>query len=133
MMRKLELRKVKSHNYKYMDTKYKKQKRQRTHKRIRSTISGTESRPRLAVFRSNRYIYAQIINDDTEHTIISASDIAIDDKLNKVERAKIVGKKIGELAIANKIDTIVFDRGGFSYAGRVKALADAARESGLKF
>lgn len=116
-----------------MDTKYKTQKRIRAHKRIRSTISGTEARPRLAVFRSNRYIYAQIINDDSARTIVAASDIAMNDKLNKVARAKMIGQKIGELAMANKIDTIVFDRGGFSYAGRVKALADAAREAGLKF
>ncbi len=116
-----------------MDTKYKTQKRVRAHKRIRSKISGTESRPRLAVFRSNRYIYAQIINDDAARTLFAASDIAIDDKANKVDRAKIVGQKIGELAHKSGIKSVVYDRGGFSYAGRVKALADAARAAGLQF
>ena len=116
-----------------MNTKYKSEKRARAHKRIRSKISGTESRPRLSVFRSNKYIYAQIINDDKAITIAAASDIGQADKINKVERAKLVGKKLGELAKKAGIETVVYDRGGFSYAGRVKALADAARETGLKF
>ena len=116
-----------------MNNKYKQEKRERAHKKIRSQISGTEARPRLAVYRSNKYTYAQIINDDKAHTLVASSDIGLKDKMNKVERAKLVGKKLGELAIKSGISTIVYDRGGFSYAGRVKALAEAAREAGLKF
>ena len=116
-----------------MDTKHKTAKRLRAHKKIRSQISGTESRPRLAVYRSNQYIYAQIINDDKAITLTAASDIGNADKVTKVERAKLVGKKLGEAAIKAGINTVVYDRGGFSYAGRVKALAEAAREAGLKF
>lgn len=116
-----------------MNTKYKSEKRARAHKRIRSKIEGNENRPRLAVFRSNRYIYAQLINDMTAKTMLAASDIGEESKINKVERARNVGKKIGELAKKAGIETVVYDRGGFSYAGRVKALAEAAREAGLKF
>ncbi len=116
-----------------MKTNIKTEKRLRLHKKIRSRVSGTADCPRLAVFRSNRYIYAQLINDVKAITLASASDIALNDKMTKVERAKTVGKKIAEEAQKNKITTVVFDRGGFSYRGRVQSLADAAREAGLKF
>lgn len=95
-------------------------------------MSGSASKPRLAVFRSNKFIYAQLIDDQNGHTIASASDIK-EKKGTKLERATMVGKKIGEVAKENKIKTVVFDRGGFLYTGRVKALADAAREAGLEF
>ena len=117
----------------YMKTNIKTEKRARLHKKIRSRISGTESRPRLCVFRSNKFIYAQVIDDNKAITIASASDIADSSKVSKVERAKNVGKKIAENAKAKNITTVVFDRGGFAYSGRIKALADAAREGGLNF
>ena len=87
--------------------------------------------PRLAVFRSNRFMYAQIIDDDTSKTLASAS--SLDVKGKKSEAASKVGKVIAEKAIALKVKAVVFDRGGFGYKGRVKALADGAREGGLKF
>ena len=116
-----------------MNTKIKTEKRIRLHKKIRSRVSGTSECPRLAVFRSNKYMYAQLIDDTKGVTLASASDISLDEKMTKINRAITVGKKLGEEAKKNKITTIVFDRGGFSYRGRVKALADAAREAGLKF
>ncbi len=116
-----------------MKTNIKTEKRIRLHKKIRTRVSGTESRPRLCVFRSNRYMYAQLIDDVKGITLVSASDISLNDTMTKVERAKTVGKKIAELALAKKIKSVVFDRGGFSYRGRVQALADAAREAGLTF
>lgn len=116
-----------------MKTNIKTEKRARLHKKIRTRVSGTAERPRLAVFRSNRYMYAQLIDDVRGVTLASASDISLTDKITKVERAKTVGKKLAEEAKKNKITTVVFDRGGFSYRGRVQALADAAREAGLAF
>lgn len=116
-----------------MKTNIKVEKRARLHKKIRTRVSGTESTPRLAVFRSNRYMYAQLIDDVKGVTLVSASDLGISDKVSKVERAKKVGQKLAENAKAKKITTVVFDRGGFSYRGRVQALADAAREAGLVF
>ena len=116
-----------------MKTNIKTEKRARLHKKIRTRVSGTAERPRLAVFRSNRYMYAQLIDDVRGVTLASASDISLTDKITKVERAKTVGKKLAEEAKKNKITTVVFDRGGFSYRGRVQALADAAREAGLSF
>lgn len=107
-------------------------KRRRIHQKVRSKVSGTEEIPRLSVFRSSRFIYAQLIDDVSGKTIASSSDIAIK-KGNKTERAKQVGMKLAELSKEKKIAKIVFDRGGFSYAGRVKALAEGAREGGLKF
>jgi large subunit ribosomal protein L18 len=109
------------------------QKRNRLHKKIRSTISGTEARPRLAVFRSNKFIYAQLINDEARVTLVSASDISLTDKSKKLERASKVGALLGEAAKKANISQVVFDRGGFAYKGRVRALAEAARESGLIF
>jgi large subunit ribosomal protein L18 len=116
-----------------MKTNIKTEKRARLHKKIRSRVSGTAERPRLAVFRSNRYMYAQLIDDQKGITVVSASDLSLDDKMNKVERAKTVGKKLAEQAKKASITKVIFDRGGFSYRGRVQALADAAREGGLQF
>lgn len=114
-------------------TAIKTEKRIRLHKKIRTRVEGTEARPRLAVFRSNKYMYAQLIDDSKAITLASASDIALSDKLSKVERAKKVGTMLAENAKKVKITDVVFDRGGFSYAGRVQALADAARAAGLNF
>jgi large subunit ribosomal protein L18 len=116
-----------------MKTNIKTEKRARLHKKIRSRVEGTEARPRLSVFRSNRYMYAQLIDDVRAITLASASDISLDVKMPKVERAKTVGKKLAEEAKKKNITTVVFDRGGFSYRGRVQALADGAREAGLIF
>lgn len=107
-------------------------KRIRLKSKIRAKIFGTEDRPRLSVFRSNNYIYAQIINDEKSVTIVSASDMKLD-KGTKTERAKTVGVEVAKLALAKGIKSCVFDRNGFKYTGRVKSLADSAREAGLKF
>ena len=114
----------------------KQDRRQRLRFRIRKTVSGTVQRPRLAVFRSNKEIYAQLIDDVSGKTITAASsrDKDIDaSKANKVEAAKLVGKAIAEKAVKEGVDTISFDRGGYLYHGRVKSLAEGAREGGLKF
>lgn len=116
-----------------MKTNIKAEKRARLHRKIRTRISGTQERPRLAVFRSNRYMYAQLIDDAKGVTLVSASDLSLSEKMNKVERAKTVGKLLAENAKKSNITHVVFDRGGFSYRGRVQALADAAREAGLQF
>jgi large subunit ribosomal protein L18 len=114
----------------------KKDRRQRIKNRIRKIVSGTETRPRLSVFRSNKEIYAQIIDDVTGETISAASsrdkDIATT-KGNKTEKAALVGKVLAERAIKAGVETITFDRGGYLYHGRVKSLANGAREAGLKF
>jgi len=108
--------------------------RQRIHKRIRRRLSGGPERPRLAVFRSLSHIYAQVIDDTRGHTLVTASS---NEKggVNggNVAGAKAVGKLVAERATANGISAVVFDRGGYLYHGRIKALADAAREAGLKF
>ena len=104
--------------------------------RIRNKISGTSTIPRLCVFRSNTGIYAQIIDDENKTTLVSASSLEKDLKLtngSNIEAAKVVGKAIAEKAKKAKITQVVFDRGGYLYHGRVKALADAARENGLEF
>jgi large subunit ribosomal protein L18 len=116
-----------------MKTNIKTEKRARLHKKIRSRVEGTGERPRLAVFRSNRYMYAQLIDDVLAITVASASDIASSEKMTKVERARSVGQKLAAEAKKKNITTVVFDRGGFSYRGRVQALADGAREGGLIF
>jgi large subunit ribosomal protein L18 len=103
------------------------------HHRIRMMVKGTAERPRLAVFRSLTSISAQIINDETGTTLVAASDRQMKLTGTKSEKAMAVGKALAEKALAANISTIVFDRGGFSYHGRVKALADGAREGGLKF
>jgi large subunit ribosomal protein L18 len=114
------------------------QSRDRRHRRVRSKIVGTSERPRLNVFRSLRNIYAQVIDDSVGHTLASAStmDREIRDRcegLQKTEAAKIVGRLVAERAMASGVTHVVFDRGGYKYHGRVKALADAAREAGLDF
>ncbi len=106
--------------------------RMRRHNRIRSTISGTASVPRLAIFRSARFITAQLIDDTKGTTLAHATDLKVK-KGTKIERAKAIGAEIAAKALAAKIDKVVFDRGGFLYAGRVKALADSARAGGLIF
>ncbi len=112
--------------------------RQKRHYRLRNHISGTAERPRLAVFRSNMHIYAQIIDDTAGNTICSASTMEKDIKAklehtNDVEAAKVVGEAVAKKALEKGIDTVVFDRGGYVYHGKVQALADAAREAGLQF
>jgi large subunit ribosomal protein L18 len=116
-----------------MKTNIKTEKRVRLHKKIRSRVAGTAERPRLAVFRSNRYMYAQLIDDVNAVTVASASDISLEGKMTKVDRAITVGKNLALEAKKKNITTVVFDRGGFSYRGRVQALADGAREGGLLF
>lgn len=104
-------------------------------RRVRSRITGTEVRPRLTVFRSNAHIYAQIINDEKGVTLASFSDKLIKkaEKMNKVAVAAVVGEELAKLATALKVKAVVFDRNGFIYHGRVKALADGARKGGLQF
>jgi large subunit ribosomal protein L18 len=112
--------------------KNKTDKRIRLKKKIRARIFGTAARPRLSVFRSNKFIYAQVIDDMAGKTIVSASDAKIE-KGTKTERAKQVGKMAAEACLKAKIDQVVFDRNGFKYTGRVKLVADEARAGGLKF
>ena len=110
-------------------------RRARIKKRIRKSISGTSTRPRLSVFRSNKQIYAQVIDDVKGVTITSASLNVKDttQKVNKTDQAKLIGKEIAENASKVGIKEVVFDRNGYLYHGRVKALAESARENGLKF
>ena len=112
--------------------------REKKHKRMRAHISGTAQCPRLAVFRSNKHMYAQIVDDVAGKTLVSASTLLPDVKAglqytDNVEAAAAVGKAIGEKAVAMGIKSVVFDRGGFLYHGKIQALADAAREAGLEF
>ena len=108
------------------------------HNRMRNRFSGTAERPRLAVFRSNNHMYAQVIDDEAGNTIVSASTVQADvkkdlDKTNNVEAAKKLGEVIAKKALDNGVKTVVFDRGGYIYQGKIKALAEAAREAGLDF
>jgi len=110
----------------------------RRHARVRKHVSGTPARPRLSVFRGLSEIYAQVIDDEAGKTLVSASSIDAELRakmkgLKKIEQARLVGEAIAERAKGTGITSIVFDRGGFRYTGRVKALADAAREGGLQF
>jgi large subunit ribosomal protein L18 len=112
--------------------------RRRIHKRIRQKISGNVDRPRLCIYRSSKYIYAQIVDDTQGKTLAAAStaekDVRGDLKqAGNIQASKLVGKTIAERAKAKGIETVVFDRGGYLYHGRIKAVAEAARESGLKF
>ena len=120
--------------YKPLDTRT---ARQRRHRRIRLKLSGSTARPRLSVFRSLQHIYAQVIDDSTGTTLVAASSNEPDTRGSvsgsKTERARGVGRTIAERAKEKGINTVVFDRGGYMYHGRVKALADAAREAGLEF
>ena len=112
--------------------------RVKKHMRIRNRLSGTTERPRLAVFRSNNHMYAQIIDDNAQHTLVAASTVEKEirdqlEKTNNVDAAAFLGSVIGKRAVEKGIDTVVFDRGGYIYHGKIAALADAAREAGLKF
>jgi len=113
------------------------ERRSRIRMRIRKKISGTAEKPRLAVFRSNKQIYVQVIDDHTGSTILSASsrekEIAAKTGIKKTEQAAFVGKLLAARCKEKGIDSLTFDRGGYKYHGRVKSLADAAREGGLKF
>jgi len=115
----------------------KRERRLKIKNRIRKTMSGSLEAPRLSVFRSNRQISVQLINDLNGQTLVSASslekEIAQKEGIKKIDQAKLVGKLIAEKALANGISKVVFDRNGYLYHGRVKSLADAAREGGLKF
>jgi large subunit ribosomal protein L18 len=118
-----------------MSTINRKTIRQRIHKRIRRKVTGTAERPRLAVHYSNQHIYAQIIDDSVGKTILSAStmDKSIENASANVESAKKVGQLLAERAKGSNVSAVVFDRGGHLYHGKIKALADAAREAGLQF
>ena len=112
--------------------------RVKKHRRLRNRFAGTAQRPRLAVFRSNNHMYAQIIDDTVGNTLVSASTLQKEvkaevEKTNNVDAAAYLGKVIAERALEKGIKEVVFDRGGFIYQGKVQALADAAREAGLKF
>jgi len=120
-----------------MNTKNKKAyRRLRIKMRIRKTVKGTPERPRMSVFRSNKQIYVQLIDDMSGNSLVAASSretAEADTKVNKIEQAAQVGKKIAEKALAAGISEVVFDRNGYLYHGRVKSLAEAARQGGLKF
>ncbi|MFZ3590838.1 50S ribosomal protein L18 [Bacillus sp. DJP31] len=110
--------------------------RKKRHARVRSKLTGTTLRPRLNVFRSNSHIYAQVVDDSNSVTLVSASTLDKElsaDSTGNTEAAKLVGELVAKRAIEKGIKTVVFDRGGYLYHGRVKALADAAREAGLEF
>jgi len=119
-------------------TKQKHLARQRRHSRVREQVRGTPERPRLSVFRSLRHMHAQVIDDTRGHTLVAASTLDADlqarlEDKNKTAQAALVGEMLAARALAAGIKAVVFDRGGFKYHGRVKALADAARKSGLEF
>jgi len=107
-------------------------KRQVRKNRIRSKVSGTAEKPRLSVFKSNKYIYAELINDDLGVTLVEASSLKLDSK-GKSNHASAVGTELAKKALEKKISKVVFDRGGYIYTGRVKALAEGARSGGLEF
>ena len=131
-----------------MNKKNKKVQKERRHRKVRAKIQGTEERPRLCVFRSNKHIYAQIIDDEKGRTLVSASDLEVNPvefaergfnrvkdskKDKKTDLAQKVGQLIAQKAKEKKIKTVVFDRGGFRYHGRIKTLAEEARKQGLQF
>ena len=111
----------------------KKEKRLKIKARVRGKISGTAACPRLTVFRSNKQIYAQVIDDVSSHTLASASSLKIEEKLPKKEQAVKVGEMLAKNALEAGVEKVVFDRNGYLYHGRIKELADAARKGGLKF
>ncbi|MDP1538623.1 MAG: 50S ribosomal protein L18 [bacterium] len=112
----------------------KQEKRHRRHKRIRAKVFGTADKPRLCVFRSEKHIYAQLINDEKAKTIVVSSDLEFKkNRGTKINKAKEIGKLIAKKAKDLKIERVVFDRGGYKYHGRVRAVAEGAREGGLKF
>jgi large subunit ribosomal protein L18 len=110
--------------------------RLRRHQRVREKISGTKAKPRLCVFRSLNHIYAQVVDDSQGQTLVAASTLDVeikDNKKNKTGQAEMVGTLLAKRAVEKKINQVAFDRGGFKYHGRIKALAEAARKGGLKF
>jgi large subunit ribosomal protein L18 len=113
------------------------EKKLRIKRKVRALVSGTAVRPRMSVFRSNNFMYAQLIDDMSATTLVAANDMpktgSKAKKMTKMEGAVATGKEIAKLSLAKGIEAVVFDRNGFKYAGRIKALADAAREAGLKF
>ena len=116
----------------------KREARERRHRRVRRVVRGTAERPRLCVFKSARHIYAQIVNDDLGRTLVAASTLSKElpkagDRVKKAEVAKAVGTLVAEKALASGIQAVVFDRGGYPFHGRIRALATAARDRGLKF
>lgn len=116
------------------EERIKKIRRVRRTRRVRKKILAIKKYPRLTVFRSNRYIYVQVVDDKTGKTLLSASEKELDgQKLNKTEKAKLVGKKLAETAKKKKIISVVFDKGPYKFHGRIKALAEGAREGGLEF
>ena len=122
-----------------IDVSFKKQGRKKRHRSLRKRVEGSAERPRLAIFRSTRHIYAQVIDDLAMKTLAATSDLAFAksdaaaDETNKKTRAKLVGTAIAKALLAKGIDKVVFDRAGYKYHGRVSALAEGAREAGLKF
>ena len=111
-------------------------RRYRRRRRVKKKVQGTSERPRLCVFRSNAHIYAQLIDDDKRITLIGTSSLSLGEEakgLTKTERSRLVGKRIAQLALERGIKKVVFDRNGYKYHGRVKALAEGAREGGLEF
>ena len=121
-----------------MTKSYTREARIRRHRRVRQKISGTKEQPRLCVFRSLKHIYAQVVDDSEGRTLVAASTMDEEitkngDKKNKTSQAEMVGTLLAKRAIEKKISGVAFDRGGFRYHGRVKALAEAARKGGLKF
>lgn len=114
-------------------TKEKESRRKKRHRRIRATVSGTADRPRLSVYRSNNHIYAQIINDEAGETLAAASSLSLDFEGSLNEAAEAVGEAIAEEAKTAGIEKVVFDRGGYDYAGCIETLADSARDNGLDF
>jgi large subunit ribosomal protein L18 len=120
------------------DIKHTEQQRQRRHRRVRVLVQGTAERPRLNVFRSLRHIYAQLVDDTVGHTLVSACTLEEGlrgdlGKLKKTEQAKVVGQALAKRALEKGVKQVVFDRGGYKYHGRVKALAEGARSAGLQF
>src|SRR3990167_4998259 len=112
--------------------KNKKEKRTKRHQRIRQKVKGTHLRPRLSIFRSNKHIYAQIIDDFEGKTLAAVSDKKLENK-SKIEKAKEIGLELAKGSVKNNVKKVVFDRSGYKYHGRVKALAEGAREVGLNF
>ena len=120
------------------DAKHVREARTRRHRRVRKKVAGTPERPRLNVYRSLRHVYAQIIDDTVGHTMVSASTVDQDvssqcEGCEKTEQARVVGRVLAERALAKGVQEVVFDRGGYQYHGRVKELAEGAREAGLRF
>ena len=110
-----------------------KNNRLKRHKRIRKSITGTQEKPRLSVFRSSKHIQIQLINDESNSTILGMSTVSLKETSTKSDKAKALGKKFAEALKDKKVESIVFDRGGYKYHGRVKAVADGLRENGIKF